>query len=171
MRRDWSRCLLVLAALSVLGATRDAQGQTTKRVMYTKEGFGPPISRNVMVVMDTIPHTMTQSFRIDRGTTDAPDFVIEQEHVWAQGDARGAVRVSAGYAVYHLKGGDQVFIRWTTDATPTGARADGEPATESGDIVITGGTGRYARVRGTGRYRIFAKGQIREENVLELILP
>ncbi len=114
---------------------------------------------------------MTQSFRIDRGTTDAPDFVIEQEHVWAQGDARGPVRVSSGYAAYQMKGGDQVFIRWTTDATPKGARADGEPATGSGGIVITGGTGRYAGVRGTGSYRIFAKGPVIEENVLDIVFP
>ena len=171
MPTHWNRPLLALALLGALTGAPEAHAQTAKRVVYNKTSFGPTLSRNVMIVTDTIPHTMTQSFRIDRGTTDAPDFVIEQEHVWAQGDARGPVRVSAGYAAYQMKGGDQVFIRWTTDATPKGARADGEPATGSGDIVVTGGTGRYAGVRGTGSYRIFAKGPVIEENVLDLVLP
>ena len=67
-----------------------------------------------------------------------------------------------------MKGGDQVFVRWKADAAPKGARADGEPAIESGVNTIVGGTGRYARVRGGGIYRAYAKGAVIEENILSV---
>jgi hypothetical protein len=97
--------------------------------------------------------------------------VIDEEHIWVQGETRGSFTRSAGYAVYHLRGGDQVFIRWVADSVGSGRRADGEPATDSGTIEVYGGTGRYAGARGRGVYRVYRNGSIREENLLEIQLP
>jgi hypothetical protein len=166
------RSIVVAGSLFLAVSTATSlNAQTPIRVVYTKAAFGVTISRSALTFTDTSFHQLSHSFRIDRGTTDRTDFVIEEEHVWGQGETRGTVARSHGYAVYHMRGGDQVFIRWVTDTLATGRRADGETATGSGTIEIYGGTGRFTRVRGQGIYRIYRSGAVREENLLDVVLP
>jgi hypothetical protein len=160
------RCLSVGLITIVAGQPATAQAQAAKHVVYTKPAFGPRITENRLAIPDTSGHFLIQSFRIDRGQTDSPEFVVEEEHVWVQGEIRGSVETIGGFSIYHMKGGDQVFVRWVADATPQGARTDGEPAAESGVNTIVGGTGRFARIRGTGIYRAYARGPVIEENIL-----
>jgi len=163
---------VVIAVLTIgIGRSAVANAQTATRIVYTKGAFGANITSSRLDIPDTSDHYLAQSFRIDRGQTDSPRFVIEQEHVWVQGETRGNARSYAGYAVYHMKGGDLVFLRWIADPKPAGTRADGEAAAFSGAITILGGTGSFARVNGTGIYRGYAKGAVLEENILTLTFP
>jgi hypothetical protein len=148
-----------------------ATAQPALQVVYTKAAFGPRVSSNRLAIPDTSEHYLFQSFRIDRGRTDTPEFVVEEEHVWVQGELRGKVATISGFSIYHMRGGDQMFVRWQADPTPQGARTDGEPAIESGINTIVGGTGRYARARGTGIYRTYATGAVTEENILSVTVP
>lgn len=167
----WPRCVVGAVVGALLSATSAASAQNVKRVLYTKAAFGATLSRSTLDVPDTSAHRLVQSFRIDRGTTDDPDFAIDEEHVWGQGEVGGRAARSGGYAIYKMKGGSQVFLRWTADPKPTGTRADGEPASGSGTITIYGGTGRFAGVRGSGSYREYRKGPVVEENVLDVTVP
>jgi hypothetical protein len=160
------RCFIVVMVAA--GHPTAADGQTAKPIVYTKAAFGTRVAQNRLVIPDTTDHYLFQSFRIDRGRTDSPSFVVEEEHVWVQGEVRGNVESVGGFSIYHLKGGDQLFVRWVADATPKGASPAGEPAIESGVNTIVGGTGRYVRARGTGNYRVYAKGPVAEENILSI---
>jgi hypothetical protein len=162
------RFFIVGAVTIGVGRPTAANAQTSKRIVYTKAAFGTRITVNKLAIPDTSEHYLFQSFRIDREQTDTPEFAVEEEHVWVQGEVRGSVQTLGGFSIYHMKDGEQMFVRWQADAAPKGARTDGEPAIESGVNTIVGGTGRYARVRGTGIYRAYAKGAVAEETLLSV---
>lgn len=170
MVRKALRLLIGMSVLANVALTSSPFAwKTTQRVLYTKTAFGDEITRSVLYVPDAPEHTLFQSFRVDAGKTNTPAFTIDEEQVWVQGEMRGRSGTFAGYAVYLMKGGDRVFIKWAADAKPTGVRDDGEPATESGTITVLGGTGHFSKIRGGGIYRGYRKGPILEENILDIL--
>ncbi|MBZ5499962.1 MAG: hypothetical protein LAP85_26490 [Acidobacteriia bacterium] len=140
----------------------------THRVVYTKASFGATITSSVLTIDDMPDHKLVQSFRIDAGRTTDPDFVITQEHAYIQGDERPGQTRYSGYATYLMQGGDKVFIRWESDKAPQAPSTGEQSPIESGTIVIIGGTGRYQKIQGRGVYRVYAKGPVVEENVLDI---
>ena len=141
--------------------------RATHRVVYTKASFGTTVTSSVLTIDDMPDHKLVQSFRIDAGRTTNPDFVITQEHAYIQGDERPGQTRYSGYATYLMQGGDKVFIRWESDKAPQGPSTGEQSPVESGTIVIIGGTGRYQKIQGRGVYRVYAKGPVVEENVLD----
>jgi hypothetical protein len=163
------RVLPVVGVLVVVGgAVVPSAQQTARQVLYTKSAFGQVISQSTLKIPDAEDHTLVQVFRIDVGKTDSADFDIAQEHVWVQGDKRSKTATFSGYAMYVMRNGDRVHVRWAADPSPRGTRSDGEKAVESGTITILSGTGRYANIRGHGIYRSYANGPVLEDNILDV---
>jgi len=118
---------------------RPPSAAQSRKVIYTKENFGTPISEHTLSLDDATDHKLTQSFRIDVGHTSDPQFDIAQEFVYEHGDLRTDNAQYSGYSTYIMRNGDRVFISWasTPVAKPT---VPGEAETVgSGTILIYGG--------------------------------
>jgi hypothetical protein len=159
----------VLLALLAVAAAIAAQGpERARKVIYTKNAFGTNISEAVLTVEDEPKHRLVQSFRIDAGKVSDPDFVIVREEIYGQEDSRPDRSRYSGYSTFVMGNGDKVFLRWEGAETVPSSRTGDRPVVSAGTWQVVSGTGRYRQIRGKWTYRVFAKGPVLEENILEV---
>jgi hypothetical protein len=137
-------------------------------VTYTKSAFGTTISESVLTVDDEPKHRMVQFFRIDTGKVSDPDFVIVREEIYGQEDSRPDRSRYSGYSTFVMGNGDRVSLHWEGAETVLSSRTGDNPVVGTGTWQVLSGTGRYRQIRGKGAFRVFAKGPVLEENILEV---
>jgi hypothetical protein len=140
----------------------------TRRVVFRKARLGKVARRDVLAPDDVPEHTLVQSYRVDVGETSDADFTIVRELVYGQSDERPDVSRFYGYSTYVMKDGDRVFIRWESDRVPQGPHVNGQAPSDSGTIVVVGGTGRYRNIEGRGVWQGYAGAPVVEINTLDL---
>jgi hypothetical protein len=123
----------------------------TATITVTGERSGPDTDISVASVGDIPGHEIAQRiYSYALSSTDAKDFNGGTATNFAQTDTTGASGSHSGYAVWKLRNGDNVTIRFKgTHAVPSAAVAQ---APYEGDFEFTGGTGKYRAIKGGARY-------------------
>jgi len=163
--RELVAATLVCAAVAAISAQGSAR---TRKVIYTKTGFGTTISESVLTAGDEPKHRLVQFFRSDTGKVSDPEFLIVREDIYGQEDSRPDRSRYSGYSTFLMGNGDKIFLRWEGAETELSSRTGDNPVVGSGAWQVLSGTGRYRQIRGTGTFRVFAKGPVLEENILEV---
>ena len=153
---------MAVAAVSAQGPAR------ARKVIYTKTGFGTTISESVITLDDEPKHRLVQFFRIDTGNVSDPDFAIVKEEIFGQEDSRPDRSRYSGYSTFLMGNGDKVFLRWEGAETEVFSRKGNNPVVGAGTWQVLNGTGQYRQIRGKGTFRVFDRGPVREENILDV---
>jgi hypothetical protein len=160
---------LVAQAVPAGVSSATAPGERpARRVVFTKARLGKVARRDVLAPDDVPEHTLVQSYRVDVGETSDADFTIVRELVYGQSDERPDLARFYGYSTYVMKEGDRVFIRWESDRVPQGPRVNGQAPSDSGTIVVVGGTGRYKNIEGRGVWQGYVGAPVVEINTLDV---
>lgn len=152
---------IVSAALLVLCASGTAIAE--KRDCTISKQSKQEISRVVSQPGGTPGLELVQSVRVDAQTSPNPDFNGIDQLVYGQVDHINGTGDHRGHSVNIHKNGDRTWMRWSgthkTVATETGSWE-----TEyDGKYEFTGGTGKFASIKGGGTYR----GRITPQGLIE----
>ena len=146
----------VIAALVVVSLSFSAQAAEKKKVMGTDKS-GPVISRTVVPLgPGEDPKHALVVLAIYRATTTSPDPDINGTDLisYLQADEVAGTGPQRGYYVRHYKNGDIDY--GTLEGTlKTTNKEDGswETTTWEGTFKVTGGTGKFKNIKGSGTYR------------------
>ena len=156
-----------IAAFVVVSLSFSAQAGEKKKVMGTDK-FGPIISRTLVPLGpgDDPKHELAVQ-AIYRATTTSPDPDINGSEVivYQQEDQVAGTGTARGYYVRFYKNGDTDY--GTIEQThKTSFKGDGswESTTWEGTYKVTGGTGKFKNIKGSGTFRGKATA---EESVTE----
>ena len=149
----------LLALLPVLVATQ-AHGQPVK----VKGGgkVGTILGETRFVAQDNPQHVITLARRSEPNHGSSPDCATMQVDVIAYSDTIAGTGMNRGHRTSTCPNGDKQFATYqgTTTAVP---KQGGPPeVTLEGTWQYTGGTGKYAGIRGNGTY----KGRLTPEGVV-----
>ena len=161
------RAIFVVACLLGATAATRLQGQQARRVVLTKAGFGATVSQSELLIDPVTQFKLVQFHRVDTATSTDTVFRRVEEHVYGQSERRAGVSRYRGHSVWLLAGEDRLLISWS-GATISAEAKTPETVVDSGSIVITGGSGRFARAQGSGSYRGFASGTVLERITLDI---
>lgn len=170
MKKRRTSSLLILAVVIIFlpSASWAQSPEKSRTVLYTKTGFGTNISESVLTLDGEPEHRLVQFYRIDTGEVSDPDFAIVREEVYGQVESRSGQTRYSGYSTFVMGTGDKIFLRWEGGETELTSRTGDNPVTDAGTWQVLSGTGKYSQIRGKGTFRVFEKGPLREENVLEV---
>jgi hypothetical protein len=143
----------VIAAFVVVSLSFSAQAGEKKKVMGTDK-YGPTISRTVVSPGDDPKHELVV-LAIYRATTTSPDPNINETEVisYEQGDEVAGTGTHRGYYVRHYKNGDIDYGTYEGTVKTT-VKEDGSwESTWEGTLKVTGGTGKFKNIKGSGTYR------------------
>lgn len=134
-----------LLALGVLVSSCWASAQT--KISGSLE-CASPVLREVMEVGDRAPHTMVLSQRVCRWSRPLRmEGVSSGDDVLSLfTDARADGARDRGYNVMVMSNGDRVFMHYASSLEKSGRRA----ASAEGDFALSGGTGKFQGICGSG---------------------
>src|SRR6516162_2086997 len=145
----------VIAAFVAVSLSFSAQAAEKKKVMGTDKQ-GPTISRTVVPPGpgDAPKHELV-ALQIRRDTTTSPDPDLNGSEVIAydQSDSVAGTGTHRGYFVRHYKNGDIDYGTYEGTVKTT-VKEDGSwESTWEGTLKVTGGTGKFKNIKGSGTYR------------------
>jgi len=146
----------VIAAFAVVSLSFSAQAPEKKKIMGTNK-HGPWISKTVVPPGpgDDPKHELV-ALQIRRDTTTSPDpeWNGTEQIVYDQSDSVAGTGTHRGYYVRLHKNGDIDYGPYEGTHKTTN-KEDGSflEATWEGTYKITGGTGKFKNVKGSGTYR------------------
>jgi hypothetical protein len=137
----------VAAVLALVTSTALAE---KKSVTYTNQ-MGPVLSRTSAIPGDRPDHEIVQATRQDMTTSPDPDWNAVPAINYGQSDLVGGSGTVSGYAVRTHKNGDKTFYSYLGKiwvVTEEGAKLTmGE-----GTVELIGGTGKFAKAKGSGTW-------------------
>ncbi|MEQ1692231.1 MAG: hypothetical protein ABMA00_13155 [Gemmatimonas sp.] len=136
-------------------------------MVLTKVGFGATVSQSELVVDPMTQFKLVQFHRVDTATSVDTVFRRVEEHVFGQSERRAGMSRYRGHSVWLLAGEDRLTISWSGATIPSDSKSP-DTIVDTGSIVITGGSGRFARAQGGGSYRGFASGKVLERITLDI---
>lgn len=149
------RCVHAVTMLALVTAALSAPAIAQKsKFKYTKPlGTRQVLSSNVMTPGDRPGHELAQYVFLDRFHTSDREYNGTISYVYDQEDNTAGTGTHRGTSVDVLANGDKVF--WKFEGRhETVIKPDGTwEMTCSGQANITGGTGKYAKAKGTSPYR------------------
>jgi hypothetical protein len=147
--------LVIVAACSAPAAKEPAEaspGHRVETITLTGTRGAVDISTSVADVGDVPHHEVAQRvYSYTVSSADAADFDGATTTNFAQGDSINGAGTHHGYAVWKLKSGDTVTIRF--DGRHQALAHDGAEAPYEGELHFTGGTGKYRHIQGHAKYR------------------
>jgi hypothetical protein len=120
---------------------------------------GPPISHTVVSPGDDPKHELTLTIRRDTTTSSDPDHNETEVMQYEQSDSVAGTGTHRGYFRRLFKNGDTDYgpIEGTHKTT---VKEDGSfETTWEGTWKVTGGTGKFKNIKGSGTYRGKATAQ------------
>ena len=146
----------VIAAFAVVSLSFSAQAPEKKKIMGTNK-HGPWISKTVVPPGpgDDPKHELV-ALQVRRDTTTSPDpeWNDTEQIIYEQVDQVAGTGTHRGYYVRRHKNGDIDYGPYEGTHKTTN-KEDGSflEATWEGTYKITGGTGKFKNVKGSGTYR------------------
>jgi hypothetical protein len=146
----FAACLAVIAfATTAAAAPPDKAPGKTKSLVVTTLLKGKDTARSTAAVGDRDDHELMQRvYSYDVASKD-PDFDGARTENFAQTDSVAGNGSHRGYAVWHARNGDRVFVHFEGEHR----KGDKDETDFSGHVEFTGGTGKFAHIRGHGTYR------------------
>src|SRR5262249_24158280 len=112
-----------------------------------------PYSKSVMTPGDVSNHEVVQQVHYVEITSPEPDFNGFKAINYDQLDSVAGTRMHRGYAMWPLKNGDTVYIKYEgTHKTVTKDGGAWESSFE-GKFEFVRGTGKYKNIKGAGTYK------------------
>ena len=147
--------LVMVAACSAPAAkepTEASSGHANQTITLTGARGAMDISTSVADVGDVPHHEVAQRvYSYTVYSADAEDFDGATSTNFAQADSINGAGTHHGYAVWKLKNGDTVTIRF--DGRHEALARNGAEAPYEGEFHFTGGTGKYRHIKGHAKYR------------------
>lgn len=137
----------VAVVLALVSTTAAAE---KKSITYTNQ-VGPVLSRTVAAPGDKPDHEIVQATRQDMTTSPDPDWNEVPALNYGQSDLVGGSGTVSGYVVRTHKNGDKTFYSYQGKiraVTEGGARY----TVGEGTVDLIGGTGKFAKARGSGTW-------------------
>ena len=148
----------VIAAFVVISLSFSAQAAEKKKITGTNKQ-GPLISHTVVSPGDDPKHELTLTIRRDTTTSSDPDHNETEVMQYEQSDSVAGTGTHRGYFRRLFKNGDTDYgpIEGTHKTT---VKEDGSfETTWEGTWKVTGGTGKFKNIKGSGTYRGKATAQ------------
>jgi len=146
------RVVLIILAVcaSALSIGNPATAGEKKSVSYTSR-FGPVVSRSIAPTGIKPGHELAQIVRQDMTVSDDPDWNDAAVLNYGQTDMAGGSGTVTGYAVRTHASGDKSFVtfRGNLRTVEEGGKKD---LVGEGTVELTGGTGKFAKARGSGTW-------------------
>ena len=143
----------VIAAFVVVSLSFSAQAAEKKRIMGTDKE-GPPISRTVVSPGDDPKHELALTIHRDITTTSSdPDWNETEVMVYGQSDSVAGTGTHRGYTRRLFKNGDTYYTSYEGTHKTTVKEDGSRETTWEGTNKITGGTGKFKDIKGSGTYR------------------
>jgi hypothetical protein len=152
------RSMLSLAASGLIGlcATGVAAAQEKQRVSMKTAAENTKYTQQVFIDVGDAPAHQVRAYEIHRTYPSNPPVIngVKLVESWARGtsDFADGNGLTTGYDVYVLENGDKFFDRYSCVAQNPGA---GKLAVTCVS-PITGGTGKFAGIRGVSRSAVAA---------------
>jgi len=138
-----------LVTVAWLGRTEAAESRdcsTTKKSKHFVANI--PMSPG-----DSPNHEISQFVRVDVVSSANPDFDGGEQIIYGQADQVAGTGSHRGYSVSVQKSGDRVYYKWE-GAHKTVIKDGGAWELDyEGKFELTGGTGKFSNIRGSGTYR------------------
>jgi hypothetical protein len=148
MKPSLCRSILATLAASLLAfAVALPSAHAEKKSLTYSTKFGPVLSRTAASPGDRPNHEIAQTVREDMTSSSDPDWDGVPLLNYSHSDLVAGSGAVSGYAVRTHRNGDKTFYRFQGQLQ---AAADG--ATGSGTVELTGGTGKFARAKGSGTW-------------------
>jgi hypothetical protein len=146
------RRMLSLAAAGLVGlcATGIAAAQEKQRVSFKVPAENAKYTQQLFIDVGDVPGHQVRVFERHNIPSNPPVINgVKLVETWSRGttDYTDNNGTSAGYSVYVLENGDRFFLRFSSVVQSAGAGKN--TATTVGSI--TGGTGKFAGIRGVVR--------------------
>lgn len=137
-------------AIALLGCATGASCAGTKKTVALHTRLdGKDLSRTTAAVNDQPGHEIMQRVYSYRVTSEDADFDGITTDNFAQTDSVDGSGTHRGYGVWHTRSGDRITARFEGEHH-AGAAGSSD---FTGKVTITGGTGRFAAISGSGTYR------------------
>ncbi len=117
----------------------------------TKKSISAPF-REAVRVGDHPSHELVLAVRTHAISSRSPDLDGSELTTYALQDEHAGSGAQTGYFLYALTNGERLWAKFESVSALTGTR-DAWEVTYQGVFRFTGGTGRYAAIRGGGQYQ------------------
>jgi hypothetical protein len=146
-----SRASILLTTLAVALALLASPAFAEKKSLVYYNKMGPVLSRTVASPGDVPDHEVVQATRQDMTSSPDPDWNDVPVINYGHSDLIAGSGTVSGYAVRTHKNGDKTFYKYRGQiraVTQGGVReTEGD-----GTVELIGGTGRFAKARGSGTW-------------------
>lgn len=149
------------AALLLLGLAGNAAAE--KRDCSGTKQAKQEISRTVSQPSGTAGHELVQAVRIDAQTSANPDFNGIDQLVYGQVDHIHGTGDHSGHSINLHRNGDRSYTKWSGTHKTVAIDGGGWETTFDGKFEFSGGTGKFAAIKGGGSY----KGKITPQGLTE----
>lgn len=150
---QFTKRVVAAASGALLACSFVADASAEKRDCSHSKQSKQEISRTVAQPSGVAGHELIQTVRIDGLTSANPDFngldqlVYGQiDHVYGTGDHRG-------HSINLHRNGDRSYVRWSGNHKTAAIDGGGWETSFDGKYEFTGGTGKFAMIKGGGTYR------------------
>lgn len=148
--------LLVVSAVGSAPAAKEPgeapSGRKVETITLTGSRGAVDISSSVADVGDVPHHEVAQRvYSYTVSSADAADFDGATTTNFAQADSIDGAGSHRGYAVWKLKSGDTVTLRFGGRHAALAHNVSEAPF--DGEFQFTGGTGKYRHIKGQAKYR------------------
>jgi hypothetical protein len=146
----------VIAAFVIVSLSFSAQAAEKKKIMGTHKS-GPVISHTVVSLGpgdDPKHELVVLEIHRDTTTSSDPDWNEAEHTVYEQHDSVAGTGTHRGYYINLLKNGDTEYGLYEGTFKTT-FKEDGswEATTWEGTFKVSGGTGKFKNIKGSGTYR------------------
>jgi len=119
------------------------------------------VSRSISLPGDDPRHALVQTVREDALKSSDPAWDESTGLAYEQSDSVATGGSHRGYSVIRHKNGDETYLKYEGTAQVVG-EGSAQEISIAGTLEVTGGTGRFKGVKGTGKYtgKAMAKGQV-----------
>ncbi len=149
----------IVVLLTVAFTSSSVQAAEKKNISGTKN-TKQLISRVVSYPGDDSKHVINQTVREDAITSSDPDWNDMEAVAYEQSDHAAGTGSHKGYLTIHHKNGDESYLKYEGTDKMAGGEGGAWEVSSEGKIQITGGTGKFKDMKGSGRYtgKTTAKG-------------
>jgi len=162
------RRLLPLSSVVLLSCSFALTAAAEKRDCSSTKQSKQEITRTVTQPGGVAGHEMIQAVRIDGQTSANPDFNGIDQLVYAQLDHVHGTGDHRGHSVNLHRNGDRTYMRWSGTHKTAAVDGGGWETNFDGKYEFTGGTGKFATIKGGGTYRakVTPQGLTEQDNCM-----
>jgi hypothetical protein len=154
MVSKWGNCLhavfaLSLAGLTLVGHDNAVAQERHKFTTHAAAAQSKYVQQHVIDVGD-VPGHYVRIYEIQRTGSEVEFSGVKSKESWSRGysDYTNSTGSTAGYGVWILEDGSKVFSRYSGISQTVVGADGGKKGTYHGVTQITGGTGKFANIRG-----------------------